>query len=272
MRFRPGIFSAKLRTASRLPRGPTGRRGSSRRRNRARLLPRPGDSAKLPCSSAPPELNINLSRKIAVYSTYCGSSESKTFHEIPASPKYPYFFISNNPAIRARAAELGWTPISLDVPVSADPVVSATQAKIAKVLPHTFPQLAEYDFLFYADDKIYVDPDRIESLIDAFIAADSPLALRRHPFLPPNVLYEFGEAMLQPRYKSEWEKTVKYICDQVNAGAKLECETLYTTNAFCATCAIRMSSHSTRNGTNTCFAAGLNARSPFTSSRRNTRT
>jgi hypothetical protein len=61
--------------------------------------------------------------------------------------------------------------------------------------------------------------------------SNSSLAIRPHPFLSNNVLFEFGEAILQPRYKSQWTQTIKYITEELGNGYKLECQ-LYWTSAI----------------------------------------
>ena len=57
------------------------------------------------------------------------------------------------------------------------------------------------------------------------------LAVRPHPFLSKNNLFEFGESMQQPRYKAQWAQTVNFITEQIANGYKLECQ-MYWTSAI----------------------------------------
>ncbi len=57
---------------------------------------------------------------------------------------------------------------------------------------------------------------------------NASLAIPKHAFLENNNLFEFGEAMRQPRYKMRWEQAVNYITEQISAGYKLECQMYWT--------------------------------------------
>jgi hypothetical protein len=175
---------------------------------------------------------MSMVENLAIYSTYCGATSNRTFKAGPVDSRYPHFFISNNLDVLGDAGSVGWNPVLLNLEVSDDPILSAHQAKIAKVLPHQIPPLAGFDYLFYKDDKIEVNVGRMAEFIAILERTNSALALRPHPFLPPNVLFEFGEAMLQPRYKAQWAQTVKYITDELASGYKLECANLYATGVI----------------------------------------
>lgn len=167
----------------------------------------------------------------AIYSTFCGSSKNRTFNAAPVTSDYPHLFISNNQEVLSDAARMGWTPLFLEAQVSDDPVVSAHQAKIAKSIPHIISQVDDFRFTLYKDDKITLDVDKIAQFIPEFEERNSPLAVRRHPFLSRNILFEFGEAMLQPRYKSQMAQTVDYIGQELSDGFKLESQ-LYATGVI----------------------------------------
>jgi hypothetical protein len=169
--------------------------------------------------------------RIAIYSTYCGSTENRTIVQQTLNQDFPHYFFSNNPQILRVAQELGWAPVLLKLEVSEDPVVSAHQAKIAKAVPHLFPSLKNYDFLFYIDDKIPFDAAKVPALIRALEKDTGAMAVRPQALFSGNVLYEFGQAMLQPRYKSQWSKTVGYITQELKEGFTLECQ-LYWTSAI----------------------------------------
>lgn len=164
------------------------------------------------------------SERLAIYSTYCGTTSKSTFNPARISSDYPHYFVSNNEDILSRALAVGYIPIYLNKEISNDDCISCAQGKIAKVMPHTIKCLSNYQFLFYKDDKIRINASRIDEFIKILQATESAIALRPHPFLSGNVLYEFGEAMHQARYKRQWDKTVSYITEELNNGAKLECQ------------------------------------------------
>jgi hypothetical protein len=168
---------------------------------------------------------------LAVYSTYCGVTGSSTFNPQPVNSSYPHFFISNNQEVLSEASKVGYIPVFLQVDVSDNPVLSAYQAKFAKVLPHLIKPLAEYDFLFYKDDKISFNANKIDGWVKNLVESESSISIRSHPFLSGNILYEFGEAMLQPRYKSQWKMTVEYITEEIKNGIDLNCQ-MYATGAI----------------------------------------
>lgn len=169
---------------------------------------------------------------LAVYSTYCGSTNNRTFAMQPADKRYPHYFISNNSEILSIARNIGWTPIFLNLQVSDDPIISAMQAKIAKAIPHTISPLLEYDYLFYMDDKINVNINRMDEYVHILNESTSSVALRSHPFLlTNNVLYEFGQAVAFPIYRNQWDKTIEFISEEATKGCKLFCQ-LYWTSAI----------------------------------------
>ena len=93
-----------------------------------------------------------LKPKLAIYTTYCGKNANKIFSDMRDSG-FPCYFISNNQEVLKLAEQYGWIPLYLlDIEPVDDPIISATQAKIAKVLPHRFPNLSQYDFLFYVSN------------------------------------------------------------------------------------------------------------------------
>ena len=171
--------------------------------------------------------NLNL----AIYSTFCGSEKNSTFNSNIVSDKYEHYFISNNEKILNKAIKSGWIPIYLNRKVSEDLNISAFQSKFAKSMPHKFNQIKNYDYTFYTDDKLIPNIERIENSIDKIKKTNSSMGIRSHPFLKNNILFEFGESMLQTRYKVEWVKTVKYINSEIKKGYKLETD-MYWTSAI----------------------------------------
>lgn len=169
---------------------------------------------------------------LAIYTTYCGVTKRKTFKEKTYS-KYPSFFLSNSNEVLSQAEDLGWSPLFLDkLEPSSDPIISATQAKIAKVVPHQFAELSQFDFLLYLDDKVEIDESKIAELVENLESQQSPLAMRKHPFLPPNVLFECTEALLQKRYLMQKEMMLNYITEQLWSGLKVTAEHLYWTSVI----------------------------------------
>jgi hypothetical protein len=172
--------------------------------------------------------------RLAVYSTFCGSARNRTFNSRPVAAGLPHLFFSNNEGVLAAAAQAGWIPWKLDFEVSENVILSAHQAKVVKALPHCFPALAGYDYLLYVDDKVEFAASRLEEFIGLLDASGAPMAMRQklNPAPSPNVLHEFAEAMLQPRYRAQRAQTVAYISEQLAAGRRLDAERLYATGVI----------------------------------------
>lgn len=175
------------------------------------------------------ETTNTLKPNLAVYTTYCGTNVNTTFCG-KKYDNYPSYFISNNQDTLRKAEQCGWQPIFIEGmdPVD-DPIVSATQAKFAKAMPHRFPELAGFDFLFYADDKYKIAEELIPGLAASLRANKSPLAMKHHPWLPPNVLYEYTESLFQKRYCDQRQSMMDYMTSQLMSGLSVQSQHHFTT-------------------------------------------
>lgn len=182
--------------------------------------------------SSKAENSTTFTKELAIYSTYFGSSTNKTFNANRVAADVDHYFISNNSDILFNAAKTGWIPIFLNLEISTNRVLSAQQAKIPKALPHLFPELAAYQFLFYVDDKIDFDVSTLQSLREMMCKNNSSLMVRAHPSLHDNILNEFAAAMIQPRYQAQRDQTVEYIDNKLHEGLTLKVEHLYWTSAI----------------------------------------
>jgi hypothetical protein len=173
-----------------------------------------------------------LNPNLAIYTTFCGTSENFTF-SARRYTNYPSYFISNNTDVLKTAEQGGWVPLFLEggEPVN-DPIISATQAKFAKALPHRFPELEKYDFLFYVDDKYKIAEVLIPGLAASLRANRSPMAMKHHPWLPPNVLYEYTESLFQKKYCDQRQRMMDYIASQLREGLKIESKFHYATGCI----------------------------------------
>lgn len=120
--------------------------------------------------------------KIAVYSTFCGTTKNLTFNGNKIDPAYPHYFISNNTDVLRYAETKDWNPIYLNKPVTDDPATSAMQAKIAKAMPHTFPELNDYQYTLYLDDKKCKYSPHIEKYINQMNDQNASILIRQHDF------------------------------------------------------------------------------------------
>ena len=175
---------------------------------------------------------INVRKDFAIYSTFFGDSNAKTFNKTVVSQKFDHFFISNNKQILNMATDRGWHPIYLDLPVSANRVLSAQQSKIPKASPHLFPVLNQYDSLLYVDDKISFSASKMYQLSQTLIQQNQALMIREHPSLTKNILNELAVAMIQPRYQAQRDQMVAYIDAQIKNGLQLRVEHLFWTSAI----------------------------------------
>lgn len=174
----------------------------------------------------------NGAKEFAVYSTFFGNSNAKTFNKADIDHHFNHFFISNNPQILKIATDRGWHPIYLDLTISANRVLSAQQSKIPKALPHLFPVLNQYDSLLYVDDKISFSASKMYQLSQTLIQQNQALMIREHPSLTHNILNELAVAMIQPRYQAQRDQIVAYIDAQIKNGLQLCVEHLFWTSAI----------------------------------------
>ena len=153
---------------------------------------------------------------LAIYSGYTGPGD-RTHISYSPTGKYPAYFVSNNAAILDQAKNLGWLPIFLNNPEPVDDwSISTSQCKVIKITPSAHDKLRDYDYLYYTDDKMGVDDSRMEQFVDSL--GDNAYALRRHPWNPPNILYELAESLEQKRYYYIREKLFEYISREVGSG------------------------------------------------------
>lgn len=163
---------------------------------------------------------------LAIYTTSCSLVYNTTFCKCTYT-MYPHYYVSNNEELLNRAEQLGWIPLKLpaEVGVPVDHMtISTMQGKYAKVLPHKFPQLTQYEFLVFVDDKYKLKEEKLVLECTLLRQHQSVMALRPH-WLEAHVLFEFAEAMLQPRYFAERGQYITYIMAQQAAGLKLQLPT-----------------------------------------------
>jgi hypothetical protein len=177
-----------------------------------------------------PEAN-NL-EKFAVYSVYFGETATKTIRNNKINTKYKHYFISNNRDILNTAQSNGWQPIFVNLPISKNRLVSAQQAKVVKAMPHLLPILNRFEFLFYIDDKVDFNVEKIFAFVSSLTVNNNSLIIRNHPSKANNILNEFAEAMIQPRYQAQRDQTISYITNKLKSGYSLRTEDLYWTSAI----------------------------------------
>jgi hypothetical protein len=170
--------------------------------------------------------------KVAIYSTYMGKSNNKTFKRRKIDKTIDHYFISNNRQILDSAQEDGWHCIELNLPESGNRILSAQQSKIAKALPHLFPQLNQYDYSLYVDDKIDFNSALLWDWIPLIEAKEGMIMIRCHPDLKNNVLNEFATSMIQARYQAQKEQMAEYISRKVDQGYQLRVDKMYWTSAI----------------------------------------
>lgn len=165
----------------------------------------------------------------AIFSTYCGRTRAFTFDHNNRARIYPHYFVSNNRRVLEITSHFGWRPIFLDVPIVANPVEAAQQAKIAKALPHLFPDLRKYRFLVYSDDKQRIHHDAIPGEIEMLTKANGALALKLSPHVSDNVLWEFTDTLMQNRYRTQAHRMLRYVLGQLEAGKSLDTDRMFMT-------------------------------------------
>jgi hypothetical protein len=95
----------------------------------------------------------------------------------------------------------------------------------------------QHDFLFYTDDKYKLQETILPGLAASMRANQSPMAMKLHPWLKPNVLLEHTESLFQKRYLDQRGMMIGYITSQLMAGLKVQTDRHFTTN--CVLCDMR---------------------------------
>ncbi|SEG09495.1 hypothetical protein SAMN04488045_1824 [Thalassococcus halodurans] len=165
----------------------------------------------------------------AIFSTYCGRTRSFSFDRNNSARDYPHYFVSNNRRVLEIVTDFGWRPIFLDLPIVANPVEAAQQAKIAKALPHFFPDLRKYRFLVYSDDKQRIYHAAIPGEIQLLTQSGAALALKLSPHVAENVLWEFTDSLMQARYRTQAHRMLHYLLAQLDAGKSLATDRMFMT-------------------------------------------
>lgn len=155
---------------------------------------------------------------------------SFTFDKNNKPKNVPHYFISNNPRVLKIVAKFGWKPILLNLPVSNNPVESAHQAKIAKALPHLFPDLKKHRFVVYSDDKQRIDHEKVKTDIALLDSEGKAIAMRRAPHISGTILWEFAATMMQERYRLQVNKFVPFVDRSIRNGAELSDQELFLTD------------------------------------------
>lgn len=164
----------------------------------------------------------------AVYSTYFGSNKNITFNTHPVDTKYPHYFISNNLYLLNKSLQSGWVPLYHNLPISEDSIISASQAKVPKTLPHLYNELRNYKYLLYKDDKVGIDYSVIDTYTDIISTKKYSMGLNKHPWLSENILLEFLESQGQERYAKQKYQIIDYIDEQVRSGLRLKSQMFQT--------------------------------------------
>lgn len=175
---------------------------------------------------------------LAFYTVFFGTidNEANVVRD-PPSATHRCFFFTNNDSTARRAAEQGWVTVMLDnVPVLADAVGSAHQAKYWKAMPHEIPALREFDFTVYMDSKVALNSAEIESIIRGWPEGKA-MMLKLHKEVT-NAWGEYYAAMLQPRYAVQSAKMISYIKDQENQGLAR-----FAPHHFATNCIVRNMRH-----------------------------
>lgn len=167
--------------------------------------------------------------EIAVFSTFCGITRNFTFDKNNRARDCPHYFVSNNRTALDIVQSLGWLPIFLDMEISKNPILSAHQAKVAKALPHLFPDLARHRFLVYSDDKQRIKHAELPGFIETLTDKGGAMAVKLSPHIQDNILWEFTDSLFQDRYRKQAHRMLRFLLKQMEAGKTLEADRLFMT-------------------------------------------
>jgi hypothetical protein len=82
------------------------------------------------------------------------------------------------------------------------------------------------------DDKVDFNVEKIFVFISSLKVNNNSIIIRNHPSKANNILSEFAEAMIQPRYQAQRDQTISYITNKIKSGYSLRTENLYWTSAI----------------------------------------
>jgi hypothetical protein len=158
---------------------------------------------------------------LAFYTYFYGSNNNISF-KIPRVPTFKYncYYYTNNEDLFNTLKLTKWIGIYDNKPTKDDLVESSMVGKHLKSMPHEYPNLKNYDYLVFLDNKI--DKLNVEFIIKCIhkycIEQNYALLLKQHWFIKDSVWNEYNVSMHQERYRLESEKYVSYIKTQVNKG------------------------------------------------------
>lgn len=139
----------------------------------------------------------------------------KQFKYVHPSPdnKNSYFF-TNNKELKDEIINKGWNYVYVNKVLSDDIIISSLQCKYIKFLKFLddFPQFQNAKTIIYFDHKENVcsaSIDQIKLLINNNV--DKSLIIRQTPSNKTSVYAEIKEAMGQPRYVKNMDKTKNFI-------------------------------------------------------------
>lgn len=155
---------------------------------------------------------------LAFYTVFCGPSGHIADAVLrPPSEKFPCFFFSNNSATLSLARKRGWiaVDVSVECPPWNDDVISASQSKPFKAVPHRRPELADFDYTIYVDSKRSINVRGAGTALEKLVASGKALLVKQHPSRDIGVNREFDRAMTLPRYASQRRNIVTYVNDML---------------------------------------------------------
>ena len=158
---------------------------------------------------------------LAFYTYFYGSDKNEAY-AIPELPsvKYNCYYFTNNKSLYNKLEETKWIRIFNDIKLDDDIYESNMYGKLIKTCPHKFEELKNYSYLCLLDSKLEkVNELFVEDFINKYLIQQNyALLLRRHPFVPNCIWFEFSESIKQPRYLNERIKYLNYIIKQLQNG------------------------------------------------------
>jgi hypothetical protein len=158
---------------------------------------------------------------IVFYTYFYGSNNNPAFY-IPdiQTLKYKCYYFTNNLDMLNNLKFTKWIPVYDDKPISDDLINSCMTGKDVKVLPHTYNELKDHDYVCYLDNKLHrLNITFIENHITTyFINNNYALLVRVHQFVHDNIWNEYNESMLQERYRIQSNTYKQYIYKQIENG------------------------------------------------------
>ncbi len=165
-----------------------------------------------------PKLDI-LHYMIAIYTCFFGNNSNWANQITNAIEGIDCYYFTNNPTTFNHLESTKWKRVFVDIPISDDDIVSASQSKHLRCCPYEYSQLRPYQYICWIDSKL-----RIHSLpcmwdmVASLERTGKSWAFTQHPLSMTTVWDEYNEAIKYKKYAQQKNQYIDYIDSRIAMG------------------------------------------------------